>query len=687
MKLIENIRLKGFLVIVLICYCVFIQAQEPENIKQDTLELDEVVVVASRFPVEIANSAKSISVLTDKQIIASSPMSLPDLIDEMPGVWMQRTNHGGGSPFIRGLTGYQTLILIDGIRLNNATFRSGPNQYLNTIDPHLIQRVEVNRGTGSVQFGTDAIGGTIYLVTEDPDFSVSGNRLSAKVYSKWTTNDMEKTGRVQVNYHGRKIASSVGFSYSDFGDISAGGELGVLNHTGYTQYAGDLKTRVKIAKDQLLTLSYQHLTQSEVPLYHKLVNGDYSLYNFDPQQRDLAYLKLKSKYNKILFSELNTTVSYHRSLETRMKRKAGQTLLTEETDEVESYAIIIGNISEISDTWRFSTGIEMYNDIVHSISVLFDDNLETSLAKRGLYPDNSRMFNFSAFTLHEFSLNNLKVNTGLRYNYLILSVEDEEFGRSLVRPDALVADFSASYEVFSNTFIMCNISNAYRAPNINDVSSFGIADFRYELPNYTLQPEKAFNKEIGFKTMQRNFFFSLFTYHNQLTNLIVNRMAGYKGQDSIQGYRVYQRMNADKALLRGVESEIQFKVNRKWGLNGFLIYTYGENISAGEPMRRIPPLYGNIGIKYIPLKNFTSFLDYNFAGKQNRLSSGDMADDRIAEGGTPGWQTVNLRVQYRKEPLNIVLGATNILNEDYRLHGSGVDAPGRSFWISVGFHL
>ena len=98
---------------------------------------------------------------------------------------MQQTNLGGGSPFLRGLTGYHTLILIDGIRLNNSTFRSGPNQYLNTIDPLLINHVEVMKGQGSVPYGSDALGGTILLSSKSPDFSVTGNKLKGSLYGKY----------------------------------------------------------------------------------------------------------------------------------------------------------------------------------------------------------------------------------------------------------------------------------------------------------------------------------------------------------------------------------------------------------------------------------------------------------------------------------------------------------------------
>ena len=97
--------------------------------------------------------------------------SVPEMLFGAPGIFLQKTNQGGGSPFLRGLTGQQTLLLVDGIRINNATFRSGPNQYLNTLDPFWISRVEILESSGSVEYGSDAIGGVVQVFTKAPEFS------------------------------------------------------------------------------------------------------------------------------------------------------------------------------------------------------------------------------------------------------------------------------------------------------------------------------------------------------------------------------------------------------------------------------------------------------------------------------------------------------------------------------------
>jgi hemoglobin/transferrin/lactoferrin receptor protein len=157
------------------------------------VQLNKALVVSPRRQ-ETAqfDLPEAISVRTNQQLQQDAPRTAPEALTGTTGVWLQKTNHGGGSPFLRGLTGQQTLLMIDGIRLNNASFRSGPNQYLNTIDPQSIYQIEALRGSGSVQYGSDALGGVVHVLTRDPQFSGNGLRLTGSAYAKVMSADMEK---------------------------------------------------------------------------------------------------------------------------------------------------------------------------------------------------------------------------------------------------------------------------------------------------------------------------------------------------------------------------------------------------------------------------------------------------------------------------------------------------------------
>ncbi|OYT12836.1 MAG: hypothetical protein B6I19_08250 [Bacteroidetes bacterium 4572_114] len=295
------------------------------------------------------------------RILGLSVGKSPEALIGATGVFLQKTNHGGGSPFIRGLTGNQNLLMIDGVRLNNATFRYGPNQYLNTIDQLIVDKLEVVRGAGSVLYGSDAMGGVINVLTHIPEFSNSGLDVGGNIFAGWMSGDMEKTGRAEVNLSGEQIAFSGGFTYKDFGDIVAGGDIGKLTPTGYTGYSGDAKLRVKLPANNELIIAWQYDKQEGVPRYDKIING-YTKYHFNPQIRQLAYARLKATHRNKWFKQVILTGSYKQSDETRIKQKEGSAKILNETDLVNTFGGTVEVNSFPSETWHFTSGVEYYFD-------------------------------------------------------------------------------------------------------------------------------------------------------------------------------------------------------------------------------------------------------------------------------------------------------------------------------------
>jgi len=674
--------MKKLLLLVLLLQLGWLKAQVT-SVQTDTITFDEVVIVAQRSSEKQYTSLSAISLLQEKQIRQLSPGTLPEAMERMPGVWMQRTNLGGGSPFIRGLTGYQTLILIDGIRLNNATFRSGPNQYLNTVDPLMCSKIEVMRGSGSVQYGSDAIGGTVYIQTINPEYSNQKHRITGSVYGKWMSDNMEKSTRAQLDFSSKKVALVSGFSFKKFGDIHPGNRDKVLIPTGYSDFAGDLKLKIKLDHSKEMIFALQHIIQQDVPLYHQIQSGAYSMYSFDPQQRSLAYVKFKMYTSHPLFSQINATLSVQYSFEQRNMRKSTANHTAVEKDGITTTGFILENISTLSEKWTATTGVETYYDHIASSAYTILSDSVSQKSDRGLYPDHSSMMSTSLFTIHKIEQGRLTIQTGARYNFIELVVDDPLFGRSHITPNALVGLLNAGWALSPSFRISVSANTAYRAPNISDVSSLGIADFRYEVPNFQLKPEKAFNMELGIQFVREGWFASLFLYRNLLTELIDNVKTTYGGQDSIDGIQVYHRENIHRAIIRGAEAELTHVFSSSLSARAFAIYTYGFNSENDEPIRRIPPFNGYVGGIYRPFRQLSFDVGMMFASSQNRLSHGDIDDDRIADGGTPGWTSVHIESHFEWKMLKFNTGLENILNTLYRVHGSGVDAPGRRFWVSL----
>ncbi|MGA0846415.1 MAG: TonB-dependent receptor plug domain-containing protein, partial [Luteolibacter sp.] len=123
--------------------------------------LSPLIVTASRFEQAGQSAPYSTSSLDADALSKNQSRTLPEALQYTPGVLIQKTAHGHGSPFIRGFTGRQNLLMVDGVRINNSSWRSGPVQYWNTIDPFSIDHIELVRSQGSVLFGADAVGGTL----------------------------------------------------------------------------------------------------------------------------------------------------------------------------------------------------------------------------------------------------------------------------------------------------------------------------------------------------------------------------------------------------------------------------------------------------------------------------------------------------------------------------------------------
>lgn len=644
---------------------------------------DPIVVTAYRDSRGDFRTPESVSVLREKQVVRNGARSMAEALIGVPGVWMQKTNHGGGSPFVRGLTGNQTLLLLDGIRLNNATYRYGPNQYFNTLDVLNVDQVEVVRGAGAVLYGSDALGGTVQVLNKSPRFSTDGWQWHGSVYGKAMSRDMEQSGRAEIEASGERAAIRGGFSYRDFGDLVAGGDLGTQAPSAYDERAADFKGLFKLGDQSLLTLAYNGVFQSEVGRYDQVAQRGYQLYQFNPQNRQLAYARWQINGATPWMQALKFTASWQHSLEGREKRRENNPDLTEEEDEVRTLGFSAEWLARPKANWRIVSGLEYYADRVGSSAMVTNVENGQVAIRRGLYPDDSRANNLALFTSHTLEWNAFSLNAGARFNFFAINIEDATFGDTRITPTALVGNASLHYRLNASNALIAAVNSGFRAPNINDLSSFGSFDFGVEVPSSDLSPEKSLTYELGYKLQAENVTGSFALYRTQLYDLIGRVPSNFNGSGTYQGEDVYKKENVARSYIQGVETDWNWAFNERWDLFGSLIYTYGQDTEKDEPMRRIPPLNGRFALSYHAPKGFITQAELWYAAKQDRLSGGDRSDHRIAEGGTPGWSVVNLKAGYEWRRLHVHAGLQNLLDEAYRMHGSGVDGVGRSVWGSV----
>ena len=161
------------------------------NLLKDTLQLDEVVISASKFEQQKRTLPFQIEQISAQQIAFRNSQTTADMLIQTGQVFVQKSQGGGGSPVLRGFESNRILLVVDGVRMNNAIFRGGHLQNALRIDQSMLERTEVLFGPSSVVYGSDALGGVIHFRTLTPKLN-SG--LKTNAYVRYSSANQEKQG-------------------------------------------------------------------------------------------------------------------------------------------------------------------------------------------------------------------------------------------------------------------------------------------------------------------------------------------------------------------------------------------------------------------------------------------------------------------------------------------------------------
>lgn len=679
-------------------------SNELDDLMKMSLEdlLNVSAVSGVRHEQRIIDSPRSISVITAEEIRKKNYRSTPEALNELVGILIQETNYGGGSPIIRGLIGNQILILIDGIRLNNAIFRLGPNQYLNTIDLNQIERIEIVRGPGSVLYGSDALGGLINIITKSRKDYRKDIDIGVRFYSRYASVDRAKIGRIDLSGNIKKMGITGGFSYKKFGDLRAGTGTGLQLFTGYDEWDVDLKMNLELPKRQNILVGLQKVTQSNLPRTDKLISGSDLKNEWDPEGRDLVYAQYEVERINSFLKDLHTGFSYQNQLEDLYIINSSKPKIQQEHhNEVRSVGFTFQLSSTAGKHQLLTYGAEYYSDHVDSRRVDVDITTGMRTSKNSTFANGSTYRSLAGFLQDEIQvMKPLSLTLGLRYSSFNAKATLADSLTDTIQvhstPTALTASARALYKLTENFVVTFGVGQGFRAPNIDDLSILGSFGSGFEVPNPNLKPEQNINYEIGLKAQHRKFTGSLYYFLSNYRDIIDRGFGTFNNlpfldnnSNGIQDpgeQSVFQRKNIGKARIRGVEAEGQIQILPTWTILGNLAWIRGDNLADNTPLRRIPPIKGKFGIEGRLKKNLWAECYNLFATKQDRLAPGDQTDPRIPIGGTPGFLTYNIRGGLDLNRFgNVTVSWENITNKAYRLHGSGIDGPGTN--LVVGYEL
>lgn len=706
--------------------------------------LNEVVVSASKFQQSKKEVPQTIISIDSKAIQFSSPQTSADLLSNSGRVFVQKSQLGGGSPLIRGFSTNRLLITVDGVRLNNAIFRGGNVQNVLSINPFNVENTEIILGSGSVIYGSDAIGGVMNFYTTTPKLSESKTpNLSARSTVRYASANTEKTAHLDFNVGFQKWGFHTSASVSDFGDLKMGihgpddylslfynqqtnaGDVMVSNttpriqkFTNFRQIHLAQKVLFKASDDLKFDLGIQYSTTSDYPRYDRLATYDsegllrYAEWNYGPQDWLLANIqmtKLSSRSN--FYDKIKISAAYQNFKESRINRRFNANTRKIREENVDALSMNFDFYKTLSTTSNIFYGTEYIYNRVGSSG--YSEHINTNATERidSRYPDGSKWQTLAAYLSHKYKPNTkLTIQSGIRYNYVTINADlsannaffNLPFKMVNLNTSALTGTFGLSWNPDPTFLWKFNATTAFRAPNIDDIGKmFESEPGLVVVPNSNLKPEYAYGGELGLTVnLNESVIFDASTYYTYLDNALVRKNFTVHGE-SVMEYDgelsdIQAIQNASRSWIYGFEAGLKVRFSKALKLTSQYSYVQGvqeEVLGVELPVRHVAPVFGNVHIIWNHNKlQIDGFINYNGTLRHSEISA-ELADTLFAldaQGNpyAPSWYTLNLRTQFNfNKAISFVGTIENITNQRYRPFSSGISAPGTNLILALTYKL
>jgi iron complex outermembrane receptor protein/hemoglobin/transferrin/lactoferrin receptor protein len=700
--------------------------------------MTRTVVVEARAPPRTEPDRAS-SVVSRRELEERLPRSAPDALRYEPGVYVQQTAHGQASPYVRGMTGQQTVIMFDGVRLNNSTFRQGPNQYFFTVDSRTIDELETIRGSASTRYGSDALGGAFLVRPIEPSLSRGPRAVDVHGRGLWrsATADGEVGGRAWLDgsYRG-KLGVLGGVGYRDVGQLRSGGRFDepatgepqrvppvfdedgkTQRGTGFRELAADARMAWQPNDRIRTTLAWYDYRQLDGVRTDKCpppTAPEDECLRYPEQFRDLAYGAIEVVDGPRAVERLRWTASFQEQHERRvLERGSPSATEVHGVDDVRTVGTgVAASTAALSlSPWaslRVRYGADGYYDWVGSRAWHHYADVDiVSHLSRGQYLDGARYLTSGLWSEIESELwQRLCLRVGGRGALVLARAEGDPASESASidrRFATGVAHGGMSVLASEWLKLTLNANQGFRAPNLDDLTSRQQTGPGFQFENPELEPERSFTVEFGTRVEHARVELDTWLFRTTVDGLIARAP---RDQDECPegdpgcaaSQTVFQLQNlADGAVIQGIEGNLRLFL--PWDLlaRATIAYAWGEGPNPVPPpatprrlpLSRIPPLNGTgeFGWRSSTLGVYAVGV-VRWARLQDRLALADEADPRIPAGGTPGFVAFDVRGGYRFDPHVLVgLVLENIGDAAYRYHGSSINAPGRGLiaHVEVGF--
>jgi hemoglobin/transferrin/lactoferrin receptor protein len=708
---------------------------------QDSLSeksLGEVIIYSNKFAESKKNLVQKIDVLSAQRIAQLNSQNTGDLLINSGNVFVQKSQQGGSSPVVRGFEASRVLLVVDGIRMNNAMYRAGHLQNVITVDQNMLERVEVLYGPASTLYGSDALGGVVHMRTKMPKLSTTDKLLwTGTAFTRYSSANNEKTGHLDLSVGGGKLAWLQSYNYSDFDDMRMGDnypddypDFGrrsqyietkegvdylvtnsddrIQRFSGYKQWDITQKLLYKPSANTSHTLNLQHSNSSDIPRYDRLQdrrNGAlrWAQWYYGPQQRTLAAYEVNVD-SVGFFTNMRSIVSYQHIEESRHQREYRRYDRLDNRYETLNVVAAVVDARKLWSQHELTVGADVQlNDLRSSANRV---NIQTGAASPldSRYPNGENRMNYYGIYgqhIYKFGDGKWVLNDGIRLQVISLrsTIGDNSFFQfpftKIEQNNAAVTgNIGLVYMPADGSRITFGVASGFRAPNIDDASRvFESSNNQLIVPNPGSKPEYTYNVDLGIsQAVAERVRLEATGFYTWFRNAIA--LAPYQlGSKDSAFYnggmvRVFANQNVNRAFLYGFNAAVTVDFTKALRLYSTINYTYGRlREKNGEvPLDHIPPVFGKTSVSYTGgrisaeayalYNGWKRLKDYNSNGEDNLQYA--------TPEGMPSWLTLNLKAGVNLHRyLTLQAGVENILDRNYRYFASGFSAPGRNICLAL----
>lgn len=646
--------------------------------------LPSVSVTAKGYAGDDLDMPLSIITIDREELRDSGANNVGEALRALPGVAVASDSAWGQNPVLRGLKRESIVLLVDGMRLNSAQPAGAIASFMSL---GLADSVEVVKGSGSVLYGTGALGGVINVRMPQAQFK-PGIGLTVGANFDSASEGVRGTG--VANFSQDDHALMIGASLARIDDYrSPDGEVPL---TGYDSDSVIGQYRYRLTPTQQLRASVQYQSDTDVWYPGSAKPGTPPMLGtitmHSPKQErtlyEIGYSREHDATSPFDFDlrayrqEVRRQIAAFASGLNRDQVSTDVTFATDAIDAKASWQLNPTNtLSSGVNLWRMKASPERY---MNTNPPAFDNHIRNDPF------DDGRIDALGVYVQDDARIGKFNLLGGLRWDRVkgnAASMNNGAITSGLERSDdALTGSFGTIYEAAPLLRPYFNISRGFRAGEMRErFESSPRGDGYYYLGNPQIRPEYANQFEIGAKGANADIDYRVSAYYTRINDYITGRVTGA----IVSGLPVKQTENIGRVTLTGFEAMASWQ----FAAGQWATFAYsrvrGENDDLDEPLFQMPADEASIGWEGRVAEGLMADATLRLVARQDRVAT---KFSRGTEDPTPGFGTLDLGATYRWKRQSFRVAVLNVTNKAYHEHlaegisGYEILAPGRSLMLN-----